>query len=77
MPNETADVTIALGSNPGGSTLSGTLTRTTVGGIATFDDVYLNRTGTGYTLQAASGSLTAATSNAFNITPGAATQTCI
>ncbi len=64
-------VTIAIANNPGGSTLSGTLMRNAVGGIATFNDLSLNRTGTGYTLSVSSGTLTGATSSAFNITADA------
>src|SRR5205823_3007706 len=44
------------------------------GGVATFTGLGLDKTGTGYTLTAAVGGLTGATSNAFNITAGAATQ---
>jgi hypothetical protein len=61
-------VTIALGSNPGGSTLGGTLTVTAVNGVATFSNLTLNNPGTGYTLQASSSGLTGVTSNAFNVT---------
>jgi CSLREA domain-containing protein len=68
-------VTIAIGNNAGGNgVLSGTLTRNAVNGIATFDDLSLNRTGTGYTLSSSSAGLTSATSNAFDITVGAAAK---
>ena len=63
-------VTIALGANPGPSTLGGTLTATPVNGVATFSTLSLNKVDTGYTLAASSGTLTGATSNTFNITPG-------
>ncbi|HEX6189964.1 MAG TPA: putative Ig domain-containing protein [Pyrinomonadaceae bacterium] len=66
--NNAADsVTIALANNPGGSTLSGSLTRNAVNGVATFDDLRLDQAGTGYTLRATSGSLISATSTAFNV----------
>ena len=66
--NDAVDsVTIALANNPGGSTLSGGLTRTAVNGVATFDDLRLDQAGTGYTLRATSGSLISATSNGFDI----------
>src|SRR4051812_3741653 len=58
---------LALGSNPGGATLSGTTSASFVNGVATFS-VSLDRTGTGYTLVASSAGLANATSNAFNIT---------
>ncbi len=70
----TGDVTVAIGTNPGGGTLSGTTTVAAVGGVATFSTLSINRTGTGYTLQATSGSLPAATSTAFNITVGVVSQ---
>jgi len=65
-------VTIAIGNNPGGGTLSGTETVNAVAGIATFPGVSINAVGTGYTLTAAATGLTSATSNAFNITVGGA-----
>ncbi len=66
----TNPVTIAIGNNPGGATLSGTVTRSAVAGVATFDDLVLDRTGTGYTLVASSGNTTPATSAAFNVATG-------
>ena len=47
-------IQIAIGSDPneGGSTLAGTKTRTPTGGVATFADLSINKTGTGYTLVA-------------------------
>jgi hypothetical protein len=47
-------VTLAIGSNPGGGTLSGTLTQTAVAGVASFNDVSISNAGTGYTLSATS-----------------------
>src|SRR5439155_19302 len=70
----TGSVTVALGNNLGGSTLSGTTTTAAVSGVATFVDFRLNKTGTGYALTTTASGLTPATSTAFNITPGAATQ---
>src|SRR5258708_17012353 len=69
-------VTVALGSNPGGSTLSGTTTVGAVAGIATFYNLSLDKTGTGYTLTASApgGGLAAPTSVAFDVAPGPATQ---
>jgi Pro-kumamolisin, activation domain/Bacterial Ig-like domain (group 3) len=64
----TNQVTLALLSNPGGSTLGGTLTATPVNGVATFSNLSLNKAGTGYTLTATSAPvLTAATSATFNV----------
>ena len=67
-------ITIAIGTNPGTSTLSGTATAAVVSGIATFSTLSLDRVGTGYTLAAAATGLTGATSTAFNVTVGTAAQ---
>ncbi|HET9709845.1 MAG TPA: invasin domain 3-containing protein, partial [Gemmatimonadales bacterium] len=67
-------ITIALAANPGGATLSGTLIRGAIGGVATFADVRLNRTGSGYTFLASSGSLSTATSSSFVIAPAPPVQ---
>ncbi len=71
-------VTLALGANPGGGTLSGTPSVTTVNGLATFSTLSLDKIGNGYTLVASSAlpgpALAQATSTGFNITAGAATQ---
>jgi hypothetical protein len=64
-------ITLSIGSNPGGSTLNGTVTRlTNSSGVATFNDIKINNVGTSYTLVASSTGLTSTTSNAFNVVPG-------
>jgi Tol biopolymer transport system component len=68
----TNSITIALGANPGGSTLSGTLTQAAVGGVATFANLSLNNNGAGYTLTASSAGTAAATSRPFDIAPNPA-----
>ncbi|MGE0490938.1 MAG: hypothetical protein AB7S38_17155 [Vulcanimicrobiota bacterium] len=70
----TNPVTISLGSNPGGATLAGTTTQNAVNGVATFNDLSLDRVSTGYTLVASSPGLQGATSNSFAITPATAGQ---
>ncbi len=65
----TATISLALGANPGGATLGGTLSRAAVAGVATFNNLTVNQAGAGYTLTASSNGLTGATSNAFNICP--------
>lgn len=65
----TGGVTLALGSNPSGATLSGTLSLSFVSGLTTFTDLNINFTGTGYTLTAASSGLTTITSQFFDIIP--------
>lgn len=60
-------VTLALGANPGGATLSGTTTVSAVAGAATFSGLTIDNPGVGYTLVATSGALTGATSAPFTI----------
>ena len=67
-------VTVALGSNPGGGTLSGTTTVTAVNGVATFADLRISGVGAGYTLAVSSPGLTGATSAPFSVTAGAASK---
>jgi PKD repeat protein len=64
----TGSVTIALGTNPSGGTLSGTKTVAAVSGVATFSTLSIDKAGNAYTLQATAPALTGATSAAFNIT---------
>src|SRR5262249_32318004 len=68
VTTDTSSVTVAIGTNPGGGTLSGTTTVAAVAGVATFSNLSINKSGVGYTLTAADGSLTGATSNPFTIT---------
>lgn len=73
----TGNVTLSIGTNPGTSTLGGTVTVAAVAGVATFSNITLNHAGTGYTLGAASGTLTAAVSNTFNIASGTAANIAV
>lgn len=68
----TGDILLAIGTNPGGGTLSGTLTVTAAAGVASFANLSIDKSGTGYTLTAASNGLTGATSTAFNVAAGVA-----
>ena len=74
VTSSAATVTIAIGTNPGAGTLSGTVSVNAVSGVATFNTLSINKVGTGYTLTAASTGLTSATSTTFNITVAAAAQ---
>ena len=70
-------ITLAIGTNPGSSTLSVTTNPvvTNASGDATFSNVSLNKVGSGYTLTATdttTPAATAATSHSFNIIAGAA-----
>lgn len=64
--DNTDRVAIAIASNPGGGVLTGTTTATVSGGVATFANLSINQPGTGYTLVATAGSMTA-TSAGFNV----------
>jgi hypothetical protein len=66
----TNSITLAIGTNPGGGTLSGTKTRSAVSGVATFAGLSINKVGSGYTLAATSSGLTGASSTAFAVTSG-------
>ncbi|HET7250496.1 MAG TPA: invasin domain 3-containing protein, partial [Gemmatimonadales bacterium] len=68
----TNNISVALGANPGGGTLSGTSSVSASGGVAQFTNLSIDKTGTGYTLTATGGGLTSATSLPFTITSGAA-----
>ncbi len=73
----TNTITLAILNNPGSATLGGDNTIAAVNGTATFTDLTLDKSGTGYTLGATSGSLTGVTSSAFNVTSGSATKLAI
>lgn len=70
--DNTTSVTVVIGNNPGGGTLSGTTSQTASNGVAAFGDLSIDLAGNGYTLDATSVGLTSAASNAFNITAGSA-----
>jgi hypothetical protein len=67
-------VTLAIGTNPGGATLSGTTTVSAVSGVAVFSTVSLDRAGAGYTLVASATGLSPATSPPFTVQAGNATK---
>ncbi|HMZ21043.1 MAG TPA: putative Ig domain-containing protein, partial [Blastocatellia bacterium] len=67
LPDNTTSITLALGNNPSGATLGGTLTKQVVNGVATFDNLTVNKLGTGYTLVAGSSGLSNTTSDSFNV----------
>jgi len=66
----TGQVTVSLGTNPGGGFLGGTLTVGAVKGVASFGDLTVSSAGTGYTLVASAppSGAKSATSKAFDIT---------
>lgn len=70
----TNNVTVAIGTNPAGGTLSGTLTIAAVNGVAVFSNLSIERAGAGYTMTASAPDLTGATSGPFSITAAAASK---
>jgi hypothetical protein len=70
VTSSSASITVAKGAGPG--VLSGTLSRSAVNGLATFNDLTLNTAGA-YELTAASAPLVGTTSASFSVTstPGA------
>jgi hypothetical protein len=72
VTSSTAQVTLAIGANPGSGTLSGTTTVSAVNGVAVFSTLSIDKAGNGYTLTAASSGLADATSPAFDILTGSA-----
>ena len=62
------NVTVALATNPGSSTLGGTLTVQAVSGVATFSGLTLNNAGTGYTFTVSADGVSSATTGGINVT---------
>jgi hypothetical protein len=60
-------VTISLGENPVDANLAGTTTRFTVAGVATFGNLEITRSGSGFTLRATSFPLAAAETEPFTV----------
>jgi phage baseplate assembly protein W len=68
VPSATNLVTLTIGANPGGGTLSGALAVAAVAGVATFPGLSLNSVATGYTLTADASGLSGDESAAFMVT---------
>ncbi|MEO8294602.1 MAG: Ig-like domain repeat protein [Gemmatimonadota bacterium] len=66
-------ISLSIGTNPGGATLTGGTAVAPVNGVATFSGLSLNKAGTGYTLAASSGALNKISST-FDVSAGTATQ---
>jgi Flp pilus assembly pilin Flp len=71
VTSSTVSITMGFGNNPASGTLSGTKTQNAISGVATFSNLSINKSGTGYTLTASSTGLSTATSTGFNITAAA------
>lgn len=68
----TGNVTLSIGNNPSGGTLSGTTTVAAVNGVATLMGLSIDKAGEGYTLTATATGVTPATSAAISVTAGSA-----
>ena len=68
VTSATNAVTVAISTNPGGGTLSGTTTVAAVSGVATFADLRIIGSGAGYTLSVSSPGLAGANSAPFLVT---------
>jgi hypothetical protein len=73
VTDNTSVVTLFISTGPAGGVLSGTFSKAAVNGVATFDDVILDKSGT-YTLIAGDGTFTAPASPAFTVAPAAASK---
>src|SRR5205085_1470398 len=73
VTTDSSTLTLAIGTNPGGGSLSGCSSSET-SGVFTLSGCKIDKTGTGYTLHATDASLTATDSSSFNITVGSAAQ---
>jgi hypothetical protein len=67
-------VTVALGANPGSTSLLGNVTATSSNGVAIFPNLGVPGAASGYTLTATAPGLPTVTSTTFNVVPGAPAQ---
>ena len=75
VPGFTGQITLAFGTNAGGSILGGTPARDAASGVATYTDLFATAAGAGYTLVASAPGLASATSAPFTITAAPPTLT--
>jgi len=74
LTGDTRTISLAIGNNPGGATLSGATSAAAVAGVATLSNVRLDKAGSGYTLVASATGVTSAMSAGFDVTPGPASR---
>lgn len=67
-------ITAAIATNPGSTTLGGTIVMAAVSGVAAFPDLHIDKSGAGYTLYVTSGSLTSSASASFDVAAGPAAR---
>ena len=66
---DTLSVEVGIGNNPGMGTLGGTTTVSTPGGVGTFSGLFINQSGTGYTLTGSSAGMITGSSDSFTVSP--------
>jgi len=66
----TGSITVAISANPQNGTLAGQPTVAATNGVATFPDLSIDQSASGYTLEATAGGTTSATSPSFAILSG-------
>ena len=74
VTSDTSFVTLQFGNNAGPGTLGGTTSVESIGGVATFNKLFVDKVGVGSTLTALDGGLTGPTSGAFKATAPAASS---
>lgn len=74
VTSATGSISVAIGTNPAGGTLSGTTSVAVVNGVASFSNLAIDKTGAGYTLTASSAGLPDVPSAAFDILTGSANR---
>ncbi|MBD65170.1 MAG: hypothetical protein CME62_08185 [Halobacteriovoraceae bacterium] len=74
VPTASDDITLSFSNNAGSGTLSGTLTVSAVNGVATFNDISIDKAATGYTLAATAPGLSNDISNSFEISANTKSQ---
>ena len=71
--NYAGSVSLAVTTNPGSATLSGTTTEFATGGVASFSNLTLNNPGVGYQVTAIGSGLSPTTTGTFSVTTATAT----
>jgi hypothetical protein len=74
VTDQSVDVTVVLSGGDPNAGLGGTPTQSSVNGVATFDDLTVDKVGTGYLLKASSGILNGDTSAPFDVSAGSGTH---
>ena len=69
LSSASTSIAMEIGSNPASGTLAGQTTVAAVQGVATFSNLSIDKSGSGYTLTAHANGATGATSSSFDVTP--------